>query len=303
MVQNYIDAAISKHRLPEDFQTTVNQWYRPLAKEVADRHAQAGRTLVLGVQGTQGSGKSTLADFLKLLLLNEHNLNTVALSIDDFYLTLADRETLATTTHPLLRTRGVPGTHDTALALRTLAALKVLAANERLPLPSFNKAIDDRADAHTWAQAEGPVDVVILEGWCVGLTPQPEEELITAVNELESREDTDGCWRHYVNQALQGPYQVLHGELDALVVLTAPSFDCVFDWRLLQEEKLAASLADADAKTKSKIQTPAQVKRFISHYQRLTEHGLRTLPAIADWTLSLDQNHRITGLQIGGPRD
>ncbi len=294
MVHDHINVAIQRNRLPDNFFSIVDNWYRPLAEAVAGKHQALGSTFVLGVQGTQGSGKSTLADFLTVILSTDHQLNTVALSIDDFYLTLEERLTLARTVHPLLKTRGVPGTHDVQLAVNTIDQLKALSSGQSLSLPRFNKAIDDREPESAWTRVSQPVDIIIFEGWCVGMQSQLEDELTTSVNRLEADEDPDGRWRHYVNQALAKDYHDLFSRLNALAVLKAPSFACVYEWRLLQEQKLAASLANASDEMKSKILSPEQVERFISHYQRLTEHGLQTLPQQADWTLHLDQNHVIT---------
>lgn len=297
MVQDYIDVAIEQHQLPSGFRETVSQWYLPLANEVAKLSQQAQSALVLGVQGTQGSGKSTLADFLTILLEHQHQLPAVSLSIDDFYLTREQRKQLSQQIHPLFATRGVPGTHDTQLAINTIKSLKTMAAGESHAIPRFNKATDDRAPYTEWPIQKEPVRIIILEGWCVGIKPQTEEALSKPVNLLEETEDAEGLWRRYVNDQLSLEYQRLFDELDALAVLKAPSFDCVYDWRLLQEQKLSASLVNASEAERSKLLTPEQVKRFISHYQRLTEHGLVTLPAQADWVFELNNDHQITHMK------
>lgn len=113
----------------------------------------------------RGSGKSTaaalLADFLALL-----GLRTAILSIDDLYLTRSARGRLAREVHPLLVTRGVPGTHDLDLGVRTIDALCALRSGQRLPLPCFDKSTDDRLPPLRWPAIEGPVDIILFEGWC-----------------------------------------------------------------------------------------------------------------------------------------
>lgn len=297
MVQKYILDAISQHALPQDFTSAVSDHYAPVAASIAKRYQTKGTPLLVGIQGTQGSGKSTMADFTQLLLQHEHNLNVAVVSIDDFYHTAATRQQLAGEVHPLLATRGVPGTHDLALAFSTLHALSRLESGETLAIPRFNKAIDDRAPQAQWPQVNGPVDVIIFEGWCIGIGPQTDSEVIHPMNKLELEEDPDGTWRQYVNNQLAGDYAKLFNMLDYLVVITAPSFDVVFEWRSLQEQKLAAKLKNAPPEQQAKIQTEAQLRRFIAHYQRLTCHGLQHLPAQADWVLHLDEHHRITGSQ------
>ena len=297
MVHKYLLEAIAEHRLPPEFIDTTLRWHLPLAAQIAARRRAIDAPMVLGVQGTQGSGKSTLSYFLSRILTTEHQLSVAVVSIDDFYLTRAERQMLAKDVHPLLVTRGVPGTHDTQLAIDTITAL-LRSTSNTIALPSFNKAIDDRAPREEWPSASTPVDVVILEGWCVGLDAQPEEALSNAVNSLEADEDSNGIWRAYVNDQLNGGYRELYAMLDALVVITAPSFACVYEWRLLQEQKLEAKLIaeGASEAQRSRLLSPVQVQRFISHYQRLTEYGLTRLPRIADWVINLDARHAITGL-------
>lgn len=246
-----------------------------------------GRALVVGINGAQGCGKSTLAARLRDELEQEPGLRTVVLSIDDFYLARAERADLATRVHPLLRTRGVPGTHDVALAQRTLERLRTAREGESVTLPRFVKALDDRAPQSDWPACEGPVDVVLFEGWCVGTPPQADDELASPVNALEADEDADGRWRAWVNQQLVTTYAVLFAQLDRLVLLQAPDFAVVHGWRLQQEADNVAAAAGARA------MTPAELQRFIAHYERLTRHALRVLPARADVVLQLDAQRRV----------
>ena len=76
------------------------------------------RPLMIGLAGGQGSGKTTISSILTLILKNTLNLNVFKVSIDDFYKTRKDRKLLSINKHPLLMTRGVPGTHDINLMLK-----------------------------------------------------------------------------------------------------------------------------------------------------------------------------------------
>lgn len=314
-MENAIHNLINEHRLPASFYETVQRWYVPIADELAKlakQKASNEKTLILGVQGCQGSGKSTLSDFLKLLVNTRHSLNAAVLSIDDFYLTKNERIALASRVHPLLSTRGVPGTHDTQLAIDTIRALQNLKSSQQHLIPRFNKAIDDRAPESDWDEVSGPVDIIILEGWCVGLDAQSATELSSHTNELEELEDATRIWRTYVNDCLAKEYQELFSLIEYLVMLAPPSFKCVFDWRLLQEEKLKEKLkmqiSDCSNNSPNNsankgIMNPEQIKRFISHYQRLTEHALLTLPAKSDWLLRLGDDHCITSLEKKSAHD
>ncbi|WP_075187598.1 phosphoribulokinase [Teredinibacter haidensis] len=303
-MQTYISDAIAQHGLPHEFSHTVNQWYFPLAQYITSRQKHKGATLVLGIQGTQGSGKSTLADFLRLIFEHEHGLACAVLSIDDFYLTRNEREKLAKKVHPLLSTRGVPGTHDINLAIKTINTLKTFKPGAELQLVRFDKAIDDRAKEADWTKIKRPVDIIILEGWCIGLKAQDDRYLENPINALEENEDTNAVWRNYVNQQLANTYPTLFKLLDCLAVLKAPSFNCVYQWRLLQEEKLKQRWRHlpTEQRANSHILSPEEVERFIAHYQRLTEHALNTLPDQADWTLPLDSDHNICDLIMGESR-
>ncbi|MFT6408216.1 MAG: D-glycerate 3-kinase [Arenicella sp.] len=294
-----INAEISKQGLPSDFNKTIASYYRPLASEVAlaASRSVANRQLplLLGIFGSQGSGKSTFADFLKLILEHQFNTPTVVMSLDDFYLTREQRQHLAHQVHPLLVTRGVPGTHDIQLLQDTLDKLTALDGTAAVRVPTFDKAKDDRSPTAQWQLITTKPQVIVLEGWCVGVKPQNDTQLDLAINDLERSMDRDGSWRKFVNQQLSDSYLPVFSQLDKLIALVAPSFDCVHEWRSLQEAKLIEKLEFAKQSTEATM-SDTQIKFFIAHYQRLTEHALATLPGYADCCLQIDKSHQITRL-------
>ncbi len=294
-IRQTLEKTIAHHQLPTTFLRTVEKWYMPIAENIAINANTHAQTFVVGIQGCQGSGKSTLAVFLQHILEQQFQLPTAVLSIDDFYLTKAERLALSKKIHPLLKTRGVPGTHDTQLAHETIEKLKNLSQDTHATIPRFDKAMDERATYDQWDCVKGPINVIVLEGWCVGLSPQSEEALLVDTNTLESEEDPEHIWRHYVNESLKQDYAKLFKQLNLLVVLQAPSFNSVYQWRLLQEEKLIAQFSKAQ-QDKDHTMSPKEIKRFTAHYQRLTEHALNSLPEKSDWLLTLADNHNITDL-------
>lgn len=275
MTDDEIAAFLAQEQLPGAFRATLERVCRPLAQRAAEARLRLKRTAVLGLCGAQGAGKSTIAA-ATVALLRSGGLNAVALSIDDFYLSRDARGWLAEKVHPLMAVRGPPGTHDVAIAC---AVLDNLARPEVTPLPAFDKSLDERRPRSEWREVQGPLDVVILEGWCVGARPQPDARLAKAINELERFEDPDARWRRYVDRQLAEPYQALFARLDQLVLLAAPGFEVVRAWRTEQERKLRARTGRG--------MDDAQVARFVEHYERLTRWILEEMPARADWTIPL----------------
>lgn len=278
---------IQDEGLSPDFAALAARLHRPLAEKIAGWAKAQDGTLVVGTCGPQGSGKSTLAA-LAAQLLEARGLKTAGLSIDDLYLSHAARGALAEEIHPLLATRGVPGTHDPTLGVSVLDAL---GKRGEVALPRFDKANDDPAPASDWPVFGGPADVVLLEGWCVGARPQPEAMLETPVNALERDEDPHAVWRSYANAALAGPYRPLFARLDRLVLLLAPDFAVVRRWRGQQEDRLRDRLA-AQGRSPGQTMDPAALDRFLDHYQRLTGWIAADLPAVADVVVRLDEGRR-----------
>jgi D-glycerate 3-kinase len=286
-LREWVDEFLRRERLPEAYRHTINEALLPLADALAQRIRRSDSLVVIGLCGAQGSGKSTAATVL-CELLAQQQLPTLAVSIDDFYLPHAERQELARRVHPLLATRGVPGTHDVELAQ---AVIESLAEAGETAVPSFDKATDDRRPRRDWRRATGPLRAVILEGWCVGARPQTAAELARPVNALERDEDADGRWRGYVNAALRGPYAPLFARLSPLVLLAAPSFEVVLQWRTEQEHKLRERLQREGGEA-SRVMDDTQIARFISHYERVTRHILDEMPQRADHLIALDAGRR-----------
>ncbi len=250
----------------------------------------AGDVVVLGVAGAQGTGKSTLAAHLQALVAALGG-EAAVLSLDDLYLPLADRVALAAEVHPLLRTRGVPGTHDVGLGMSILSALSerpapqlsVAVGDHTIAMPRFDKGLDDRLPVSQWRLQRWPVALVIVEGWCLSMPPETAQALQSPVNQLEHDEDADGRWRGWVNAHLAADYQTFFARFDALVALLPPDFEAVLRWRAAQELNLPAE----------RRMHSAALARFIAHYERLTRQGLATWPQQADWCVWLAPDHRI----------
>ena len=240
--------------------------------------------LLVGISGLQGSGKSTLAAALQQIA-QARGVRSVCLSLDDFYLGRAARQRLARTQHPLLVTRGVPGTHDLPLLRATLQALLRAPAGQRVRVPRFDKGRDTRRAPAQWPHVASRPSLILLEGWCLGVPAQLEAQLHRPCNALERNEDADGRWRHYVNARLRA-YQGLWRMPQLRIWLRAPDFASARRWREQAEQERRRHGAPHAL-------SPAQLQHFVAHYQRISEHAQHSLQHWADVRVDLDAGHRV----------
>jgi D-glycerate 3-kinase len=252
--------------------------FRELAALLAHEW-QTSRPHAVGLAGGQGAGKTTLSRLIESAC-SHFDLRVGVLSLDDFYLQKAERRQLAESVHPLLATRGPPGSHDMALCAQSLRAL---GRSGEIAVPVFDKGLDDRSGLR---KLVGPFDLVILEGWCVGAQAVAELELDAPINSLEAEYDSAGVWRRFANRALAEQYAPVWELLEEMVFLRVPSLDAVRRWRLQQEQ----------ARPAERRMNSAQIERFVAHYERVTRAMLTELPARADWLVTLDEAHGVAGL-------
>jgi len=269
------------------FKKNYQQAYYPLIKQILKWQTNKAKSSspIIGLNAPQGAGKSTLVNLIKQVIKFEQGLETVVLSIDDFYMSRSERGLLANKIHPLLMTRGVPGAHDIELAIKTVASLK----NRNVTaIPRFNKATDERLSFDQWDQLTKPVDFILLEGWCLGALPQNNSQLKIPTNQLERLEDESGIWRNYVNQQLADKYQSLFSMVNHWIKLSAPSFDTVCRWRKQQEEKLNCVTNRLNLPN-SKVMNSQALKRFMMHFERLTRHIQESNNLSTNFELVLDE--------------
>jgi D-glycerate 3-kinase len=272
-------------------------FYLPLAEHVARLQRHKSAPLIVGIQGPQAAGKTTLTHLLERVLSDVAGLKVATLSIDDIYLTRAERAALAARVHPLFMTRGVPGTHDVQLGVRVLEALIQPGSSA---IPRFDKAQDDRLPEHAWPRVEGPCDVVLFEGLWIGLPALDEAALQEPVNALEAREDPRADWRRYANQQLRDSYPALFAPCETLIHFQVPDFACVKRWRSGAEHALRARLEAAGADT-TRVMDDAALARFFDHYERFSLHAMQVMPARAGVVLRLDREHRVVQSSLRSP--
>ena len=247
------------------------------------------RPFFVGLAGGQGTGKTTISSLIKIILTKYFKLKVFRISIDDFYKTRKERINLSKRVHPMLLTRGVPGTHDINMMLSFFKKAKSKKF-KRLKLPTFNKAIDDRFSKKHWYDLKERPDVVIFEGWCVGAKSEKNNTLKKTINSMEKAKDQKQIWRKYVNQQLKLKYKNLYSQLNCLIYLRAKNFSLLQKWRLKQERKLWIK---SKIKSNLKIMSRGDVINFMQTYQRITQNMFRHMPKYASIIFNLNTNHQI----------
>lgn len=292
----WIQHYCADNNLPESYRHNAAKYFATIGNNLAEE-LEITSFQVIGINGAQGTGKSTLAKFLVEYLKEFHNLRGCALSLDDFYLTKAEREVLAAETHTLLRTRGVPGTHDVSLAGSTIQSLQSLTEGQTHLIPKFDKLRDDRSPIDNWVSAQGKQDFIIFEGWCVGSSATSGKSLTKPINDLEVQQDSDLTWRLFVNEQLKERYSKLWALLDKLILLQAPNFEASQKWRMKQETKLSNEYAQKII-ARNQSMSDTQIIRFMEHYERISRRNLSALPKIADIVVELDEKHNVNALRF-----
>ncbi len=253
------------------------------------KNAEKNKPYFVGLAGGQGTGKTTISSLIKIILTKFFKLKVFKISIDDFYKTRNERINLSKRIHPMLLTRGVPGTHDINMMLQFFR--KVKSKNfKRIKLPTFNKAIDDRFNEKNWYDLKNQPDVIIFEGWCVGAKSEKINTLKKTINSMEKIEDQKQIWRKYVNQQLKSKYKNLYSQLNCLIFLKAKNFNLLQKWRLKQERKLKVK---NEKKSNLKIMSKRDVLNFMQTYQRITQNMFKHMPKYASIILNLNSNHQI----------
>ena len=254
-----------------------------------NKQANKKKPYFVGLAGGQGTGKTTTSSLLKIILIKFFKLKVFRISIDDFYKTRKERINLSKRVHPMLMTRGVPGTHDINMMLSFFKKVKSRKFKS-LKLPTFNKAIDDRFNKKYWYNLKNKPDVIIFEGWCVGAKSEKNNTLKKTINSMEKSKDQKKIWRKYVNYQLKSGYKKLYSQLNCLIYLKAQNFGLLQKWRLKQERKL---WLNSKRKSNLKIMSKEDVLSFMQTYQRITQNMFRYMPQYASIILNLNTNHQI----------
>jgi len=284
----FIKSQETKHDKFKNKERMIKSFLIPLCFWISKK-ANIKKPYFVGLAGGQGTGKTTSSSLIEIILTKYFKLKVFRISIDDFYKTRKERISLSKRVHPMLLTRGVPGTHDINMMLKFFKKVKSKKF-KRLKLPTFNKAIDDRYDKKYWYDLKKKPDVIIFEGWCVGAKPEGNNTLNKTINLMEKNKDKKRIWRKYVNQQLKSKYKKLYSQLNCLIYLKAKNFSLLQKWRLKQERKL---LVNSKKNSKLKIMNKEDVLSFMQTYQRITQNMFKNMPQYASIIINLNSNHQI----------
>lgn len=285
-----INRFLAQHGIDERYRSVFPGLVIPMAAWLLRRQRDRGGPLVVGLSGCPGSGRLTLALALQLVLRDGFVARTCVLSLSDFSLSLAKRRALARASHPLLETRGLPGTHDIALLQETLDQLLCRGSHE-IRLPAFDRVNDTPFPEDRWPSLPSGHEIIILEGWCVGAEPENEADLMAPVSDSEQTRDETAVGRITVNQALATGYASLWARLGSQIFLKAPDWHTAYLWHTEQLGKQHRQGAGPEALR------PDDVRQRVAPFRRVTESMRRTLPQKADITLSLNASRQLAHLQ------
>lgn len=212
--------------------------------------------LVLGISAPQGCGKSTLCEQLESVF--QHlGMTAASVSIDDFYHTRKNQVAVAEeyAGNRLLEMRGNAGSHDVALGTKTLQALKKATSSEStVALPRYDKSMHqgkgDRSDESTWPVVDGPVDVVLFEGWMLGFSHVKNPRKVDP--DLET-----------VNSFLKGYKKAWDQFVDSWLVIKVADPTFSHRWRLQAEKRMR----DAGRTAMTDEEVAVFVDRFMPAYK------------------------------------
>ena len=265
------------------FNLMWNLWL-PLAVNLAELRQKLGRTPIQGILGGQGTGKSSLASILRLLL-GHLDYSTVNLSLDDIYKTHAERLSLQKI-DPRLIWRGPPGTHDIYLGLQVLENCLQKDISESILIPRFNKYSHDGEGDRGEPEALDKADIVLFEGWFVGVRPIEETVFDHPLEPIESQKDIRFAKDN--NERLKA-YMPLWDKLDSLFMLYPVDYRFSKQWRKEAEQKMIAS-----GKTGMSDQ---EIANFVDYFWRALHPELFITPLIkqpnlVDLVIEIDKNHQ-----------
>ena len=255
---------------PKEMLQVLWDLWLPLGIKLASGRQQLERPLIQGILGGQGTGKTTMSKVLSLIL-DHLGYRTVSLSLDDLYKTYSDRLVL-TQQDPRLIWRGPPGTHDVDLGLNVLDQIRQL--QNLVMVPRFDKSAFGGAGDRTNPEMVTNIDIVLFEGWFVGVRPIEPDVFDTAPPPILT--DEDRAFARDINLRLHD-YLPLWERLDSLIVLYPTDYRCSLEWRKQAEQQMIAV-------GKSGM-SDSEIEQFVNYFWRSLHPELFIKPLVKDVTV------------------
>jgi len=272
---DFIEFCQQKLKLETALDETFWNLWLPLAIQIADRRKQQTYPFIQGFLGGQGTGKTTLTAVLTLIL-SHLGYRTVSLSLDDLYLTYCDRQLLQSE-DPRLARRGPPGTHDLKLGLDVLTQLKQ--GNQTVEIPRFDKSQRNGAGDRTQSDVISDADIVLFEGWFVGVRPIDPALFETAPAPILT--ELDRAFARDMNARLHD-YLPLWQQLDRLAVLYVPDYRLSKQWRKQAEHQMIAQGKPA--------MSDEEIDEFVDYFWRSLHPELFIKPLVQTYDLVIEIN-------------
>jgi D-glycerate 3-kinase len=255
---------------PKEMLQVLWDLWLPLGIKLASQRQQLKRPLIQGILGGQGTGKTTMSKVLSLIL-HQLGYRTVSLSLDDLYKSYSDR-LLLTQQDPRLIWRGPPGTHDVDLGLNVLDKIRQL--QSPVMVPRFDKSAFGGAGDRTTPEIATNIDIVLFEGWFVGVRPINADVFDTAPPPIVT--DEERTFARDMNRRLHD-YLPLWERLDSLIVLYPTDYRCSLEWRKQAEQQMIAA-------GKSGMSN-AEIEQFVNYFWRSLHPELFIKPLVKDATV------------------
>ncbi|MBD2301839.1 glycerate kinase [Nostoc sp. FACHB-190] len=225
----------------------------PLGMKLAAHRQSLNRPLIQGILGVQGTGKTTMCQVLSLIL-QQLGYRSLSWSLDDLYKTYSDRLILVQQ-DPRLIWRGPPRTHDVDLGLNVLEQIRQ--GETSVTVPRFDKSLYAGAGDRTTPEIVTNIDIVLFEGWFVGVRPiDPKAFEITPPPIIT---DADKAFARDMNQQLSN-YLPLWDCLDSLILLYPTDYRSSLEWRKQAEQQMVAA-------GKSGM-SDSQIEEFVNYFWR-----------------------------------
>lgn len=260
-----------------------NFWL-PLALELVEKKRQKNYPFTVGILGGQGTGKTTLTQILPLIW-QSLNLSSVGISLDDLYKTYEERQKLLNIDSRLIW-RGPPGTHDINLGIKILDQLHQ--GNYPVDIPRFDKSLYDGSGDRIAPQKVNKTDIIILEGWFIGVQPVSAKAFSNPPYPIVTQEDKKFALD--CNERLK-EYLPLWEKLDYLMIFNPEDYRFSLQWRKTAEHEMINQ-----GKTGM---SDKEIEKFVHYFWKALHpqiyiESMTKNPLLTDLVVNINYDHTIT---------